>query len=166
MPLLRAGDEFPPLDLMQVGGERLLVPTALAGRYGVVLFSRGATCRSCVEQLRAFHRGLPRLKDAGIGVVVLTADDEGTTAELIGEYGLTYPIGHSADVERIATATGAFVTVDPPQLQTTGYVLDPAGAVVISVYSCGVLGQLLPDDVLDLVREIREGALEREGNTR
>ena len=37
-----------------------------------------------------------------------------TTAELVGEYGLTYPIGHSADVEQIAAATGAFVTVDPP----------------------------------------------------
>jgi peroxiredoxin len=166
VPLLRAGDEFPPLDLVQVGGGRLPIPTALAGRYGVVLFSRGGRCRSCVEQLRAFHRGLPRLDDAGIGVVVLTADDEDTTAELVGEYGLTYPIGHSADVEQIAAATGAFVTVDPPQLQTTGFVLDPAGAVLISVYSCGVLGQLLPDDVLDLVREIREGVSDQERKRR
>ena len=48
--------------------------------------------------------------------------------------------------------------MDPPQLQTTGFVLDPDGKVVISVYSCGTLGQLLPDDVLELVRELPQHA--------
>ena len=111
-----------------------------------------------MEQLRAFQRGLRRLSAAGIAVVAVTADEEPITAELVARYGLTFPIGHSTDVGQIAAATGAFVTVDPPQLQTTGFVLDPDGTVVISVYSCGTLGQLVPDDVLELIRELPQHA--------
>lgn len=121
-------------------------------------FSRGASCRSCVEQLRAFQRGLRRLSAVDIAVVALTADEEPMITELVSRYGLTFPIGHSTDVGQIAATTGAFVTMDPPQLQTTGFVLDPDGKVVISVYSCGTLGQLLPDDVLELVRELPQHA--------
>ena len=158
MSLLRGGDAFPALELVEVGGTRRTIPAVFAGQYGVVLFSRGAGCRPCVEQLRAFQRGLRRLSAAGIAVVAVTADEEPITAELVARYGLTFPIGHSTDVGQIAAATGAFVTVDPPQLQTTGFVLDPDGKVVISVYSCGTLGQLLPDDVLELVRELPQHA--------
>ena len=32
-------------------------------------------------------------------------------------------------------------------LQSTGFALDPAGKVMISVYSSGVIGRLVPDDV-------------------
>jgi hypothetical protein len=53
----------------------------------------------------------------------------------------------------IAEATGAFVTLEPPQLQSTGFVINPDGRVALSLYSCGAIGQLLPDDVLELVRD-------------
>jgi peroxiredoxin len=154
MTLLAAGDAFPALTLAQSDGQTRALPDLLSGAFGVVLFSRGARCRSCVEQLRAFQRATARLARAGIRVVALTADEEQTTAGLIAEYGLTYPIGHSADVERIAELTGAFVQLDPPALQTTGFVLDPSGRVIVSVYSCGTLGHLLPDEVLELIRDL------------
>jgi hypothetical protein len=35
-------------------------------------------------------------------------------------------------------------------------VLDPTGNVIISVCSCGAIGQLIPDDVLELVRDLCE----------
>jgi hypothetical protein len=35
-------------------------------------------------------------------------------------------------------------------------VLDPAGNVVVSVYSGGAIGRLVPDDVVGLVRNVRE----------
>ena len=41
-------------------------------------------------------------------------------------------------------------------LQSTGFVLDPAGNVVVSVYSSGAIGRLVPDDVIGLVRYLRE----------
>lgn len=157
-PLLQGGDAFPALTITPPGGAPLVVPDEFAGSYGVVLFSRGGSCRSCVEQLRAFQRSTARLARAGIRVVALTAEDEPTTAALIAKYGIGYPIGHSADVAAISASTGAFVNLEPPYLHTSGFVLDPTGHVSISVYSCGAFGQLIPDDVLELVEDLRAAA--------
>jgi hypothetical protein len=55
--------------------------------------------------------------------------------------------------------TGAFVNPDPVYLQSTGFVLDPAGRVVVSVYSSGAIGRLVPEDVIGLVRYLREHTL-------
>jgi hypothetical protein len=52
--------------------------------------------------------------------------------------------------------TGAFVNPGPAYLQSTGFVLDPAGNVVVSVYSSGAIGRLVPDDVTGLVGYLRE----------
>jgi hypothetical protein len=41
-------------------------------------------------------------------------------------------------------------------LQSTGFVLDPAGNVVVSAYSSGAIGRLVPEDVIGLVRYLRE----------
>jgi hypothetical protein len=41
-------------------------------------------------------------------------------------------------------------------LQSTGFVLDPASNVVVSVYSSGAIGRLVPEDVIGLVRYLRE----------
>ena len=41
-------------------------------------------------------------------------------------------------------------------LQSTGFVLDPAGDVIVSVYSNGAIGRLVPDDVVSLVRYLRD----------
>jgi hypothetical protein len=41
-------------------------------------------------------------------------------------------------------------------LQSTGFVLDPAGNVVVSVYSSGAIGRLAPEDVIGLVGYLRE----------
>ena len=43
-------------------------------------------------------------------------------------------------------------------LQSTGFVLDPAGRVVVSVYSSRAIGRLVPEDVINLVRYLREHA--------
>lgn len=39
-----------------------------------------------------------------------------------------------------------------------GFVLDPTGRVVVSVYSSGAIGRLLPEDVVGLIRCLREHA--------
>jgi hypothetical protein len=54
--------------------------------------------------------------------------------------------------------TGAFVNPDPRYLQSTGFVLEPRGRVVVSVYSSGAIGRLVPQDVIGLVRYLREHA--------
>ncbi|MEV6370387.1 peroxiredoxin family protein [Micromonospora musae] len=156
MSLLQPGEHFPALTLSLPGGESLRVPDALAGGFGVVLFYRGSWCPYCNAQLRAFQRSLGKLAELGVKVVAVSVDDEATTKQTIAEHGLEFPVGHSADPDAFAEATGAFVNEDPRYLQSTGFVLDPEGKVVVSVYSSGAIGRLVPEDVAGLVRYLRE----------
>jgi hypothetical protein len=70
-----------------------------------------------------------------------------------GSYGSPWP---SPRRRAVAELTGAFVNPDPVYLQSTGFVLDPAGQVAVSVYSSGAIGRLVPDDVVGMVRYLRE----------
>jgi peroxiredoxin len=158
MPLLHPGDTFPDLTLTVPGGEIVKVPEAFAGQFGVLLFYRGSWCPYCNAQLRAFQRAGATLADAGVRVAALSVDDEATTAALIEKHGLTFPVGFGADARAVAGLTGAFVNPDPVYLQSTGFVLDPLGKVIVSVYSSGAIGRLVPDDVAGLVRYAREHA--------
>jgi peroxiredoxin len=158
MTLLHPGDPFPALTVALPGGRTLHLPGDLTGHFGVVLFYRGSWCPYCNAQLRAFQRSLHSLTDSDVRVVALSVDDEATTQDLITRLGLRFPIGHSAGAAAIAAATGAFVNDDPRFLQSTGFVLDPDGRVVVSVYSSGAIGRLVPDDVLGLIRYLREHA--------
>lgn len=156
MPLLNPGDTFPTITVPQVGGGIIILPDGLAGEFGVVLFYRGSWCPYCNAQLRAFQRATDTLADIGAKVVALSVDDERTTKELIAKHSLSFPVGHSADAKTISEATGAFVDADNGFLQSTGFILDPTGKVVISVYSSGAIGRLVPDDVVGMLRYLRE----------
>ena len=158
MPLLHPGQTFPQLTITAPGGQRITVPRTFAGEFGVVLFNRGAWCPYCTAQLRAFQRASDSLAEAGIRVAALWVDDEQTTAEYVAKHGLTFPLGYGADARVIAELTGAFVNDDPLYLQSTGFVLDPRGKVIVSVYSSGAIGRLVPEDVVGLVRYVREHA--------
>lgn len=50
----------------------------------------------------------------------------------------------TAAARKVADLTGVFVNPDPQ------------GKVVVSVYSSGAIGRLVPDDVAGLVRYVRE----------
>jgi peroxiredoxin len=157
-PLLSPGDKFPRLDLTLVSGGTLALPDAFAGRFGVVLFNRGAWCPFCTSQLRAFQRAADELDALGVSIASVSVDDETTAAELVAANNLTFPVGHSADARALAAATGAFVNDNPLYVQSTGFVLDTTGNVVVSVYSSGAIGRLVPDDVLGLVRYVKDHA--------
>jgi peroxiredoxin len=155
---LHPGDQFPALTVARTGGGTLRLPDDLTGHFGVILFYRGAWCPYCNAQLSAFQRSLHPIADIGASVAALSVDDEATTQGLIAKHGLRFPVGHSADAHTIAAATGAFVNDNPAYLQSTGFVLDPDGRVVVSVYSTGAIGRLVPGDVIGLIRYLREHA--------
>jgi hypothetical protein len=50
------------------------------------------------------------------------------------------------------------VNDDPVFLQSTGFVLDPEGNVVVSVSSSGAIARLAPEDVAGLIRSVRDQA--------
>lgn len=159
MTMLKPGETFPALTVTPRDAAALDLPEALAGHHAVVLFYRGAWCPYCNAQLRAFGRASEKLVELDVRVVALSVDDETTTRELIAKHDLQFPVGHSADAGAIADATGAFVNDEPVYLQSTGFVLDPGGRVLVSVYSSGAIGRLVPDDVVGLVRYLREHAV-------
>jgi peroxiredoxin len=158
MSLLQPGEKFPQLSLSLLDGSTLTVPDAFAGGFGVLLCYRGSWCPYCNTQLRAFERAKDTLAELDLKVAALSVDDQETTAALVAKHRLTFPVGHSADARAVADLTGAFVNDDPVYLQSTGFVLDPDGNVVVSVYSSGAIGRLVPEDVAGLVRYLREKA--------
>ena len=155
MSLLHPGDQFPELTMTPPDGGTIALPDALAGGFGVVLLYRGSWCPYCNAQLRAFQRASDGLAELGARIAALSVDDEATTRDLIAKHGLTFPVGYSADARAISRATGAFVNEDPLHLQSTGFVLDPAGRVLVSVYSSGAIGRLVPEDAIGLIRHVR-----------
>lgn len=158
MTLLHPGEKFPRLTVTPANGEDLELPDALEGHYGVVLFYRGSWCPYCNAQLRAIQRAAESLAEVNAHVIALSVDDKSTTAELVAKLGLTFPVGYGADAHAVAEVTGAFVNPEPVFLQSTGFILDPAGRVVLSVYSSGAIGRLVPEDVVGMIRYIREHA--------
>ena len=152
--VLTPGDAFPVLTLSQPGGSTLSLP--LPGEYTVVLFYRGSWCPYCNAQLRAFQRAQDKFAELGARVVALSVDDEATTQATIDKHGLTFPVGHSADAQAIAEATGAVVHPDAGYIESTGFVVGPDGKVLVSVYSSNAIGRLVPDDVIGFIRYVRE----------
>lgn len=152
MALLHNGDRFPDLVLPAVGGGKINLPGDLAGSFGVVLVYRGSWCPYCNAQLASFHRAKGKLDELGVRVVALSVDDEATSAALVEKHHLDFPVGHSADADAVAAATGAYTNDDPHYLQSTGFILAPDGSVVTAVYSSGAIGRLVPDDVAGLVQ--------------
>ena len=158
MSRLSPGDRFPALTVSLLDDETLELPDVFAGDFGVVLLNRGAWCPFCTGQLRAFQRATPKLEEAGVRVVSLSVDSEETTRELVAEHGIEFPVGHSADADALGESLGAFVNEEPKHLQATGFVLDPDGRVVVSVYSSGAIGRLVPEDVVGLVAHVKAQA--------
>jgi peroxiredoxin len=155
MTRLQNGQPFPVLEVAAVGGGTLNIPQALLGSYGVVLIYRGAWCPYCQAQLGGFERARERLAEAGIKVVALSVDDEAATVGTIEKFKLTFPVGHSADADRVAAITGAYTNEDPHYLQATGFLLGPDGAILNAVYSSGPLGRLVAEDVIGMVAYLR-----------
>lgn len=158
MTRLQNGQAFPALEAAVVGGGATDVAQSLKGSYGVVLIYRGAWCPYCQAQLAGFQRASERLAEAGVKVIALSVDDEATTRGTIEKFKLSFPVGHSADADKIAALTGAYTNPSPRYLQTTGFLLAPDGRIVNAVYSSGPIGRLVPDDVLGLVAYLKSKA--------
>ena len=70
-------------------------------------------------------------------------DDEATTAALIDRHSISYPVAYGAGPDAVAKATGAFVNPEPRYLQVHRLRPRPAGKVLVSVCSSGVIGRLV-----------------------
>jgi peroxiredoxin len=155
---LQNAQAFPAFDALAVGGGTISIPQSLRGSYGVVLIYRGAWCPYCQAQLAGFQRASQKLAEAGIKVVALSVDNESTTQGTIEKFKLSFPVGHSADADKVASVTGAYTNESPRYLQATGFLLTPDGKILNAVYSSGALGRLAADDVIGMVAYLKSKA--------
>jgi len=155
MTRLQNGQTFPAFDVSAVDGGRISILRSLQGSYGVVLIYRGAWCPYCQAQLAGFQRASEKLAEAGIKVVALSVDDEATTVGTIEKFKLSFPVGHSANAEKVASITGAYTNDSPRYLQTTGFLLALDGKILNAVYSSGPIGRLVAEDVIGMVRYLK-----------
>ncbi len=158
MPLLNNGDAFPKLSVALVGGGTIELPAALAGSWGVVLIYRGAWCPFCNAQLAGFAAEKEALDGLGVKVVALSVDDEAKSAATMAKNHLQFPLGHSADADAVAAATGAFVNASPHFLQPAGFVLGPDGTVKAAAYATSAIGRVVAKDVVGLVSYLQSVA--------
>ena len=84
-------------------------------------------------------------------VVALSVDDEATSATTKAKNHLPFPVGHSADADTVAAATGAFVNPSPHFLQPGGFVLAPDGTVKAAAYATSAIGRVVAKDVVGFV---------------
>jgi peroxiredoxin len=155
MTRLQNGQTFPTFDVPTVGGGTISIPQSLRGSYGVVLIYRGGWCPFCQAQLAGFQRASEKLVATGIKVVALSVDNEATTAGTMEKHKLSFPVGHSADVDKVAAITGAYTNESPRYLQATGFVLAPEGKILNAVYSSGPLGRLVAEDVIGMIAYLK-----------
>jgi peroxiredoxin len=158
MTRLKNGQSFPAVDVAAVGGGRIGVPQSLRGSYGVVLIYRGSWCPFCQAQLAGFQRASEKLAATGIKVVALSVDGEAMTAGTVEKFKLSFPVGHSADADKVASITGAYTNESPRYLQATGFLLAPDARILNAVYSSGPLGRLVADDVIGMVAYLKSTA--------
>jgi peroxiredoxin len=158
VPAIRNGQLFPTLSLQVAGGATVLLPDYTAGHFGVVLLYRGAWCPYCNAQLVGFQRAHSALEALDVRVVARSVDDVATTRQLVGDHGLSFPVGHSVDAAAVAAATGAYLSEDGTYLQSTGFVLAPGGTVLTAVCSSEAIGRLTAPDVVGMVKYLRDAA--------
>ena len=91
-------------------------------------------------------------------MIALSVDDEATSAATVAKNHLQFPVGHSADAEAVAAATGAFVNANPHYLQPAGFVLAPDGSVKAAVYATSAIGRMLAKDVAGFVGYLKSVA--------
>jgi len=155
---LQNGQQFPKLDIAAVGGGTLHLPGELAGSYGVILIYRGHWCPFCNEQMAAFASASEELSRHGIKVAAFSVDGEAATAEFAAKHQIPFKIGHSASIDAVIDATGAYDNNAPTRghfLENTGFVLAPGGTIVNAVYSSRAIGRLVPSDVIRLVAFVK-----------
>jgi peroxiredoxin len=151
MSLLQNGNAFPKVTVPAVGGGTIELPAALAGSWGVVLIYRGAWCPFCNAQLASFASEKEALDGLGVKVVALSVDDEAASVATVAKNHLQFPVGHSADADAVAAATGAFVNQSRHFLEPAGFVLAPDGTVKAAAYATSAIGRLMAKDVVGFV---------------
>ncbi|MFT7476183.1 MAG: peroxiredoxin [Verrucomicrobiales bacterium] len=94
---LKVGDRAPMFELPGADGVMVKLADVLKSGPAVVSFYRGAWCPFCNLELRALQRELASAQAAGVTLVAISPNTPDTSAELVDENELTFPVLSDAE---------------------------------------------------------------------
>ncbi len=157
---LTNGETLPDLSLPSVSGGSVSLSGYVKDAWSIVLFYRGNWCPFCNAQLNAFQRKLPEFEKLGVRIIAISVDPLDEAKQTVEKHHLTFPVLYGADPAAAAKTFGAHVAQNAhgTYINSTGFILQPNGAIAIAVYSSGAIGRILPDDALGLVKYMQSQA--------
>ena len=96
-----------------------------------------------------FENEIKELEAIGVKVVAASIDPIDKAREVADE--VSFPVGHGVTRE-MADALGSWWEDRRGIIQPSEFIVDADGKVVVSSYSSGPIGRLVPGDVAGLVR--------------
>jgi len=125
---LQAGSEFPALSVPKVGGGDL----TLGGRdqWQAIVVYRGKHCPLCRKYLKTLDGLLGDFKNAGIGVIAVSADPKEKAESETKEEGWSFPVGYDLSTDQMRTL-GLYIS-DPRSPQETDRPFAEPGVFVVN----------------------------------
>lgn len=159
-PRLTNGDMLPDLTLPGVSGESVSLRSFIDGAYAVVLFYRGNWCPFCNAQLNAFQRKLADFEAIGVRVIAISADTLEEARKTVDAHHIAYPVLYGAEPAAVAQSFGTHTAANArgAYVNSTGFVVNPKGEIVVAVYSTGAIGRITADDALGFVKYLQSQA--------
>lgn len=155
--ILTNGETLPDLSLSSVSHGTVSLSEYLKGAWSIVLFYRGNWCPFCNAQLNAYQRKLPEFEKLGVRIVAISADPPDEAKQTVEKHHLSFPVLYGARPASAAKTFGAYMASNEhgTYVNSTNFILDPNGAIVIAVYSSGAIGRIVPDDALGFIKYIQ-----------
>jgi len=88
---LQAGDPFPLITIEDERGENIKLFVEKQ-RPKLIVFYRGSFCRFCAGSLNEMNNQADTLRNAGVDLIAVSADDTDTSGALSKELGLKFPL--------------------------------------------------------------------------
>jgi peroxiredoxin Q/BCP len=135
---MRVGDRFPIEELGLAAGDGPMI---------VYFYPRAGT-EGCTLEAHEFNRSLPRLIEAGVGLVGVSIDSEDANAQFAADCGLGFAL---------VSDEGGKLTSRLGLMKSYGEYGDMAARVTLLVDGDGVIQELWPvDDIRSHVQEVVE----------
>ena len=157
---LQNGETLPDLTLPAVSGSEVSLRDYVAGAWSVVLFYRGNWCPFCNAQLSAYQRKSADLEQLGVRVIAISADTAEEARKTVERHHIAFPVLYGANPAALAQCFGTHVASNAHGtfVNSTGFVVNEKGAIVVAVYSSGAIGRIVADDAIGFIKYAQSAA--------
>jgi peroxiredoxin len=104
--------------------------------------------------LSAFQRSLPEFEQLDARVIGISADTAEEAQKTVDRHRIAFPVLYGASPALVAKSFGTHTATNAngTYINSTGFIVDPRGAVAIAVYSSGAIGRIVADDAIGIIK--------------